>query len=130
MSDLITMGDEPSKAPYRIKLALDRTMLAWVRTSLSMASFGFGMVAFFRALKMIAKTEEAQRLHQGAIHFGTALLLLGIASVVLSGLSHWSALRRLQRGEHPLVRQWPLSITFGMLVAVLGLVGMWSVFHH
>jgi putative membrane protein len=35
---------------YRTQFALDRTTLAWVRTALTMGSFGFGMVAFFRSM--------------------------------------------------------------------------------
>jgi putative membrane protein len=44
------MGDETGTANLGTKLALDRTTLAWVRTTLTMASFGFGMVALFRSL--------------------------------------------------------------------------------
>jgi len=31
--------------------ALDCTMLAWIRTTLTMNSFGLGMIAFFRSLR-------------------------------------------------------------------------------
>jgi hypothetical protein len=37
-------------------------------------------------------------------------------------------LRRLRRGESPVVTQWPLSITVAMLSAVIGLLGLWSLF--
>jgi putative membrane protein len=40
-----------SMASYRTQLALDPTTLASVRTALTMASFGFGMVAFFRSIQ-------------------------------------------------------------------------------
>jgi putative membrane protein len=117
-------------APYRIKLALDRTMLAWVRTSLAMASLGLAIVTFFRALRLAAPTAQAARLHQGAIRFGTALLILAVVVTIGSGLVHWSALRRLQRGEALTLRQWPLSLTLGFLVATFGVVGLWIVFHR
>ena len=41
--------DRTSMASFRTQLALDRTTLAWIRTTLTTASFGFGMVAFFRS---------------------------------------------------------------------------------
>jgi putative membrane protein len=44
-------GDRPDLAELNIKLALDRTTLSWISTTLAMASFGFGMVAFFRSLQ-------------------------------------------------------------------------------
>jgi len=115
-------------ASLRTKLALDRTTLAWVRTTLTMASFGFGMVAFFRSLEEKSASAETIRLHQGAIRMGTALILLGIVAMVLAGLSHWLTLRRLRRGESPVLSQWPLSITVAMLSAIIGLTGLWALF--
>ncbi len=115
-------------ATYRTELALDRTTLAWVRTTLAMASFGFGMVAFFRTIQEKSPSAESLRLHRGAIRMGTALLLLGIGGAVLAGLSHWFTLRRLRRGETSVSSPWPLSIAVAMLTAVIGLVGLWELF--
>jgi len=123
-------GKETIDAPYRLKLALDRTMLAWVRTALAMATFGFALVAFFRAVRVVVPTAEAVRLHEGAIRFGTALLLLAVAVTIGASLVHWRALRKLQRGEPLTLRQIPLSITLGFLVAAFGVVGLWIVFHR
>ena len=119
---------QTAMATYRTELALDRTTLAWVRTTLAMASFGFGMVAFFRTIQEKSPGAESLRLHRGAIRMGTTLLLLGIAGAVLAGLSHWSALRRLRRGESPGSSRWPLSVTVAMLTAVIGLAGLWELF--
>ena len=115
-------------AGLRTQLALDRTTLAWIRTTLTMASFGFGMVAFFRSIRQESPSEETVRLQQGAIQFGASFLILGIAATVLAGASHWLTLRRLRHGESPVVTQWPLSITVAMLSAVIGLLGLWSLF--
>ena len=113
---------------YNTQLALDRTTLAWVRTTLTMASFGFGMVAFFRSLQEQSSNAESIRLHQGAIRVGVALILLGIVASGLAGSSHWFALRKLRRGESPSVGQWPLSITVAMLSAIIGVSGLWALF--
>ena len=115
-------------AGLRTQLALDRTTLAWIRTTLTMASFGFGMVAFFRSIRQESPSEETMRLQQGAIQFGASLVILGIVATVLAGASHWFTLRRLRRGESPVVTQWPLSITVAMLSAVIGFLGLWSLF--
>jgi putative membrane protein len=119
-------GDRPGMAGFNTKLALDRTTLAWVRTTLTMASFGFGMVAFFRSLEQRSPGGEAARLHRGAIHFGVALVVTGIVAMACASLSHWLTLRRLRRGEAPVLSQWPLSITVALLLTVIGLVGLWE----
>ena len=119
-------GDRPDMTGFNIKLALDRTTLAWIRTTLTMASFGFGLVAFFRSLQQGSPSAETARLHQGAIHFGVALIVMGILVTTCAGLSHWFTLRRLRRGEDPVLSQWPLSITVALLFTVIGLVGLWE----
>ncbi len=119
-------GARTSMALYRTQLALDRTTLAWIRTTLTMSTFGFGIVGFFRTLREKSPSPDTVRLHEGAIRFGTALVVLGIAATVLSSGSHWRTLRRLRRGEVPVVTQWPSSITLALLLATAGIVGLWS----
>ena len=69
-------------AIFRTSLALDRTTLAWIRTTLTMATFGLGMIGFFRTIREHAETPETIRLHQSAIHFGVALVVIGIVSTL------------------------------------------------
>jgi putative membrane protein len=117
-------------ARFRTQLALDRTTLAWIRTTITMATFGFGMIGFFRTLEERYPNARSAQLHHGAIEFGVALVVIGVAATVLSGVSEWLSLRRLIRGEQVVVTQWPLSITLAMLLAILGLGGLWSALSH
>jgi putative membrane protein len=122
----ILAGERTNLAKLRVSLALDRTTLAWIRTSLTFATFGFGMIGFFRAMRQTTQSEHAVQLHQAAIHMGIVLVVLGLVSTTLAALSHWMTLRRLLRGEQVSIPQWPLSITIAVFVAMLGLYGLWS----
>src|SRR5271165_486138 len=104
-----------SMASFQTQLALDRTTLAWIRTTLTMASFGFGMVAFFRSRELDSPGSESRFLHHEAVRFGTGLILLGIVTTILAGAAHWLTLSRLRRGETPALRQWPLSVVLALL---------------
>lgn len=117
--------DRTGMAKFRTQLALDRTTLAWIRTTLTMATFGFGTVGFFRTLRERSPTALAVQLHENAIGFGVALIVLSILATVLAAISHWSTLRRLRRNETPVLSRWPISITVAMLLAVIGLVSLW-----
>jgi uncharacterized membrane protein YidH (DUF202 family) len=55
-------GDRTALAKFRTQLALDRTTLAWIRTTLTLATFGFGTVGFFRTLRERAATPESVQL--------------------------------------------------------------------
>ena len=113
-------------ANFRTQLALDRTTLAWIRTTLTMATFGFGMVGFFRSLQGQSAATEILRLHESAIRVGVGLILLGILGTLFAAASHWSTFRRLRQGQTPELSQWPFSITVAVLLACLGLAGLWS----
>jgi putative membrane protein len=119
-----------SLATYQTGLALDRTTLAWINTTLAMASFGFGMVAFFRTLEEQSPSAKTLRLHQGATWMGTALIVLGIVSTIFAGLSHWSTLRKLRRGETPVLSVWSLSLTVAILLVVISLAALWALFRR
>jgi putative membrane protein len=95
--------DGTSMAKLRTQLSLDRTTLAWIRTALTMATFGFGLVAFLRTLQERSPTPQSVHLHEGAIMFGTALVILGIVAPVLAGIAHRLTLRRLHRGQEVLL---------------------------
>jgi len=114
-------------AKFRTQLALDRTTLAWIRTALTMGTFGFGMIGFFRTMREKSPTPEAIHMHQGAIRFGISLVILGLASTVGAAIAHWYALRSLRREQDFVVAQWPLSITVAMFLALIGLISLWYV---
>jgi putative membrane protein len=120
-------GERTNLAKFRTSLALDRTTLAWIRTALTFATFGFGMVGFFRAIRQATHSGQAVRLHQAAIRMGVALVVIGMVATILAAFSHWMSLRRLRRGEQLSVTQWPLTITIAVLIALLGLYALWSV---
>ena len=69
-SNLDLARDRTGLAKFRTQLALDRTTLAWIRTALTMATFGFGTVGFFRTLRERSPSPEAARMHASAVQFG------------------------------------------------------------
>jgi putative membrane protein len=122
--------DRTEMASYRTSLALERTTLAWVRTTLSMTSFGLGMIGFFRSLRQQKENPETIRLHQAAIHFGTALVIIGFIATVFVVVTHAKTVRQLQREESPTLTLWPPSIMLAVLLALMGMYGLWNVFGY
>jgi putative membrane protein len=116
-------------ARLRTSLALDRTTLAWIRTALTFASFGLGMIGFFRSVVQARPTPESEELHRFAIGLGVSLLLLGLGALVVAAADHWRTARALRRGETPGVPTLPLTVAVAVLTALCCLYGLWVVLH-
>jgi putative membrane protein len=103
----------------RTVLAHERTMLAWVRTSTSLITFGFGIQQFFRATRGPDFSDLI-----GPRSFGLTMIVIGLLALLLAGLQHRSAIEALklsypEREHYPTIRHsnaWLL----GILIALLG----------
>lgn len=115
-------------ARFRTQLALDRTTLAWIRTTLSMTTFGFGTIGFFRTLREKMPSPLTVQVHESAIKFGVALIVVSTVVSVLVAIAHVASLRRLRRNEAPVLGAWPLSIALSLLLAIVGLAALWLMF--
>jgi putative membrane protein len=65
----------------RTRLSVERTMMSWVRTAVSLIGFGFAIVQFFERLRQIspgAYFPEAPK------YLGLSLIACGIASLLVS----------------------------------------------
>ena len=80
----------------RTVMAADRTLMAWVRTALSMISFGFTIYKFLEAA---AKDPAIASHPESPQRVGLALCALGVASMVLGIFSYWATLKDLQQTE-------------------------------
>lgn len=93
-----------------------------------MSSFGLGMIGFFRAVRQESETAATIRMHEVAIHFGVALVVIGVVATVLVAMSHLSMVRKLRAGEMQPPEVWPLSVTISLLLALLAMGGLGAVF--
>lgn len=105
-------------AAERTYLAAERTMLSWVRTATSLITFGFSVYKFFQ----IERHGEVVRQAVGADTFAIALVVLGLASLVLATFEYRASLRRLSKdypreGHH-------LALVVAGCTALLGLLAL------
>ena len=100
----------------RNKLAAERTLMAWLRTALSMISFGFTIYKF---LQVIDEQSTVAVLRPNAPrNVGLVLTGLGTVVLVIACVQHWSYVKNL-RTDRP-YKPWDLSFIVACLVAILG----------
>jgi putative membrane protein len=78
----------------RTRMAADRTLMAWIRTSVSMISFGFTIYKFFQYLRESdVLTRELP--HFGARNLGLALVAIGTFLMGIALVEHIIYMRSL-----------------------------------
>jgi putative membrane protein len=74
----------------RTRLALERTIMAWLRTAVALIGFGFAIVQYFNHLQQIPGTRPAY-LPTAPEYLGLALISCGILALVISIWQyHWT----------------------------------------
>ena len=67
----------------RTRLAVERTLMAYMRTAVSLIGFGFAIVQFFDRLEQMPGVSTA-RYPDAARYLGLALIVCGIMAMVIS----------------------------------------------
>lgn len=123
MTGTAVPGDSPTPDELRTWFAAQRTLLAWIRTSIAMTGFGFLVAKFGLFLRELALLGDAAIPASAgwSLWLGSALVLLGVAVNIVAALQHRNFLRRLPNlasriGQH----SW-LEFSLSGLLSLLGI---------
>lgn len=113
---------KPPEDP-RVRFAAERTVLAWIRTGLSMMGFGFVVAKFGVFLRGLANEAHVGPSHPPiySLLIGASLVGLGVAVNFFAAIGHVRFLKRLNAGlpfEPPKVS---LAIVTALVLAAAGI---------
>jgi putative membrane protein len=76
----------------RTRLSLERTMMSWIRTAVSLIGFGFAIVQFFERLQQMPGVRPAN--HPDVPQYlGLALISCGVLALLISIWQYWWTIR-------------------------------------
>ncbi|MFL5336047.1 MAG: YidH family protein [Geminicoccaceae bacterium] len=92
------MTSDSHFAWLRTRLAVERTLLSWIRTAASLIGFGFAIVQFFDRLGAMPQAGTA-RLPEAPKYLGLAMIFCGVISLFISIWQYRSTVRYLRSGS-------------------------------
>jgi putative membrane protein len=109
-------------AAERNRLALERTLMAWTRTSTSLIAFGFTIYQIFQQLS------ESERLREPLVSpqvIGSFMIVVGLVALILAWTQHRQELRALRTdfGE----MRYSIASIVAAMVAALGVLALLGV---
>jgi putative membrane protein len=114
---------EPA-ALVRTALSSEQTLMSWVRTSLSLSTFGFSIAKFFQYL---ASQTDAQ-VSDSPRRLGLALICLGVVVLVTALVEHVLRIRSLKGQGLPPDSGSFLPLGSAAVMLAIGVVALVSVF--
>ena len=107
-------------ARERTRKAADRTLMAWVRTSLSMIGFGFTIA---KLGDLAEKTGGYDDPIDGMLVFGASFMVLGVVALVGAIYQYRGVNQAIESGSYEYESRRPLAITVAVILIWVGLFG-------
>ncbi len=113
-------------AKMRNRDAVERTLMAWIRTALSLIGFGFGIDKITEALEK-SQLGETANLFFTARLFGMSFITLGVFAVIVALIQYRQELRHLEEAEYRYMRPFPLGFVVASVIALIGVFTLLSI---
>jgi putative membrane protein len=108
-------------ARERSRQAADRTLMAWVRTSLSLIGFGFGIAKFRDILLEGGLIRNPHHFPNAILVFGLSFISLGVLGLLAATIQHWRILQHIKQDDFHYTGFRPLVFMMAILLMVIGL---------
>lgn len=113
-------------ARERNRAAADRTLMAWIRTSLSLIAFGFSIGKIADYLKKANPDRMLDPIDSARI-FGEAFIALGVFGLIAAIVQYRRIVKQIKQGEFVYTEHLPLAMITAIILLLIGVFGFVAV---
>jgi putative membrane protein len=110
-------------ARERNREAAERTLMAWIRTALSLIGFGFGIGKLEAYLEGAGLHTRFDLPHSSLI-FGASFIVLGIFGLLAAVVQYARVLKRLSQPEFAYHAMRPIAMVVAAMLMLIGVFGL------
>lgn len=108
------------------RLAYERTLMAWIRTAVSLISFGFTIYKFFQSYQEVRPGRIPQVEHLITPRaLGMFMITMGLGSLLLANVEHYRCMRAL-RLQYPSMGR-SLALVLAAFISAFGVLALIAV---
>ena len=119
-------------AKERNRAAYDRTLMAWIRTAISLIGFGFAIAKSYEYIQAETLEETGRFIDQihAPLWFGMSFILLGMLCILGGVIQYAKVVKQIQTGEFTYGEPRPLAKIVALILLIIGVFALITLFQR
>ena len=119
-------------AKERNRAAYDRTLMAWIRTAISLIAFGFAIAKSYEYIQMDEMEKTGRFIDQihAPLWFGMSFVVLGMVSILGGVIQYVQVVRQIQSGRFIYGEPRPLAKIVALILLLIGVFALITIFQR
>jgi putative membrane protein len=119
-------------AKERNRAAYDRTLMAWVRTAISLIAFGFAIAKSYEYIQMEEMESTGRFLDQihAPLWFGISFIVLGMICILGGVMQHVKLVEQIRSERFTYGEPRPLANVIALILLTIGIFALIAIFQR
>jgi len=119
-------------AKERNRAAYDRTLMAWIRTAISLIGFGFAIAKSYEYIQMDEMEKTGRFIDQihAPLWFGMSFIVLGMLCILGGVIQYGEVVKRIQSAQFTYGEPRPLAKIVALILLIIGVFALITLFQR
>ena len=119
-------------AKERNRAAYDRTLMAWIRTAISLIAFGFAIAKSYEYIQMDEMEKTGRFIDQihAPLWFGMSFIVLGMLCILGGVIQYGEVVKRIQSAQFTYGEPRPLVKIVALILLIIGIFALITLFQR